>query len=260
MKLFRFILKYTPTKVLQHTRLEIEYILGFGSGNGSTFEDVKEEIKYLKQFSNLNLEIIYDIGANKGEWTRAAHAIFPNSKIFAFEPNPILFKQLQKLEFFEMSVKVFPYAIGSVEESRNFYFNSDLNKIGSLIEPEFMYSINRECQKVKVVRLDNLIKHNEIPVPNFIKIDVEGWELEVIKGLGDVLPRVRFIQFEISEATLLANSSFRSIQEILTLNNFSIFRHSPKGLIKVSEINVFNENFRTTNYLAVNQMLESGLS
>jgi FkbM family methyltransferase len=256
-KSLRLCLKILPVKFLKHLRLEIDYMLGFGSGSGNGPLGYREELNFLKSIAGSDIKVIYDVGANEGKWSEAAISAFPNATVYAFEPNPNIFMDLQQKDIFGKKVKLFQVALGSKTESRNFHYNSSLTSIGSLVQPELMYSVNDVSSVVQVYRLDSLIRRENLPLPTFLKIDVEGWEIEVIKGLGTFLKAIKFIQFEISEATLIAKSSFSALQAILLEGNFEIYRHSPVGLIKVGEVNVFNENFRTCNYLAVNKSLNA---
>jgi FkbM family methyltransferase len=252
-KSLRRALKKLPVNFLQHLRLEVDYVLGFGSGTGSGEIGMQEELNFLKQIARTDIKVIFDVGANEGKWAHAAEKVFPKSTIFSFEPNPEIFQKLKESKLLASRMSAFMLALGSTNEFRTLNYNPAKPLIASLVNSESMYSLNNENVRVEVMRLDDFVSQQRVPVPDFIKIDVEGWELEVLLGLGSLLSEVSYIQFEISEGTLVANSSFSKIQTVLLENGFRIFRHSPIGLIEVQFRNVYNENFRTSNYLAVNE-------
>ena len=198
-------------------------------------------------------KVMLDVGTRDLDDSITFSKGFPNAKIFSFEPNPEIFQKLKESKLLASRMSVFMLALGSTNEFRTLNYNPTKPLIASLVNSESMYSLNNENVRVEVMRLDDFVSQKRLPVPDFIKIDVEGWELEVLLGLGSLLSEVSYIQFEISEGTLVANSSFSKIQTVLLENGFRIFRHSPIGLIEVQFRNVYNENFRTSNYLAVNE-------
>ncbi len=253
-KILRMFLQNLPVRFLQHLRLEVDFTLGFGSGTGNGILTFQDELKFLKSIAKKPVNVIFDVGANRGFWSQSAMSAFPQATVYAFEPNPLIFDELDCLELLKSRGKAYMNGFGSQEEERILHFNSDLSLVGSLIDPELSYAINNLQKPVQIFRMDDFILRHNLPFPDFIKIDVEGWEFQVMLGLGLRLSEVKYIQFEISEGTLLAHSSFSKIQSLLIDNQFRIFRHSPIGLIEVRNQNIYNENYRTTNYLAINKV------
>jgi dTDP-4-dehydrorhamnose 3,5-epimerase len=103
-------------------------MLGFGSGTGNGPLGYREELNFLKSIAGSGIQVIYDVGANEGKWSKAAMSAFPNSTVYAFEPNPNIFIDLEKKQIFGKNGKLFQVALGSATESRNFHYNSNLNK------------------------------------------------------------------------------------------------------------------------------------
>ena len=149
--------------------------------------------RFLKSHKSGN-KLIFDVGANRGHKS----AIFSKlaSKVIAFEPSEKLFEHLQS-RFKNSKVSVFNYALGeSVSETELFLvehneaYNS-LNKkhIQTTTTSRGIANLDTvKRQKIKVEVLENFIR--KFGVPKYIKIDVEGYELEVLKGLNTPVPLI----------------------------------------------------------------------
>lgn len=141
--------------------------------------------EYRKQilFSKLIPEgaIVYDIGAHVGFYTLLASVLVgPRGRVFAFEPLPRNINYLKKhltLNSFD-NVTVIEAAV------------SDKDGYGFLIEnidSGFDRLAKEGTFKVKTISLDNSILRNEISPPDFIKIDAEGEELQILNGARETL-------------------------------------------------------------------------
>jgi FkbM family methyltransferase len=157
-----------------------------------TIGDFKSD---LQSFIGSNLKVgavFYDIGANVGFFSLlAARIVGPNGKVICFEPLPANLKRLianvKRNEFW--NVKVLPLAVGVTNEERLFQVSErptwgKLKDIGSDKPDKYLTDI-----KVTVRRLDDLLKQGTIDRPDYIKIDVEGAEVEVIEGAMETLLR-----------------------------------------------------------------------
>ena len=132
---------------------------------------------------------IYDIGANVGFYTLLSSKLAGNDgMVYSFEPNPLNINYLNqhiKLNNLD-NVKVFDYA---VSDNVGFaFFENDTNS-------SMGYLSNNGKLKVKTTSLDYLYEGNEIKKPDFIKIDVEGAELSVLKGAEKLLKEFSPILF-----------------------------------------------------------------
>ena len=155
-------------------------------------------------------DVLFDIGANVGAYSLVAAASeVENISIYSFEPSPSTFASLCKnIALNNFGGKIFPLqiALGAKTEITNFYLSS--NVAGSaehaLGQPIDMYG-NRftpvEIQTIISFKIDQLIHFFGIKHPTHIKIDVDGFELNVLEGAVEVLSpsRLRHILVEVRE-------------------------------------------------------------
>ncbi|MEJ0087450.1 MAG: FkbM family methyltransferase [Pseudomonadota bacterium] len=140
-------------------------------------------------------DVVWDIGANVGLYSekflqRGA------SFVVCFEPAPAAIAELGRRfsdESLARRVRVVPAALSNTRGSANFVADgsSPVNKLGG--------SGPGAVIEVPVLRGDDALAEYSLPVPDVIKVDVEGYELEVIEGLQGVLsrPQVRAVFVEV---------------------------------------------------------------
>ena len=140
----------------------------------------------LKRTLKFEPKIIIDAGANIGSVSLELNKFFPNSDIFAFEPILETNKQLIKNTKAIGNIKPQHFALGKVEESIEIYLNpeSTINSIKSKYLNE-NNSLGKEIIHVK--RLDQFCNSLNIYHVHILKIDVEGFEFEVLDGCGDLI-------------------------------------------------------------------------
>jgi FkbM family methyltransferase len=127
-------------------------------------------------------DVVWDIGANEGHYAvEFARRVGDEGLVVAFEPNPNILPRLhEKVRPFKQ-VRVEAFALGDCSKTVLFSVSSDLRGLYSRID-ETAGSV-----KVQVKSGDELIERLNLPVPNVVKIDVEGYETEVIKGMTRLL-------------------------------------------------------------------------
>jgi FkbM family methyltransferase len=153
----------------------------------------KQHIFYKKLIKKDDL--CFDIGANIGKKSRLFLAL--NAKVIAFEPQTECFKFLNKINSRNFSYHTF--GVGSKNETRKLQLANHLEVAtfsNKMIDFYTTDSLQWEKQEEVVVKkLDTLIK--EFGIPNFCKIDTEGFELDILTNLSYAIP---IIEFEFNEA------------------------------------------------------------
>ena len=93
-------------------------------------------------------------------------------------------------------------------------------------------------------------------IPEFIKIDVEGHELDVLKGGDEILREVHLIQFEFGGTNIDTRTFFQDYWYFFQERDFELFRITPQGLSVVDRYTEEDEYFKPTNYLARNKKFQ----
>ncbi|PYV17712.1 MAG: hypothetical protein DMG21_07505 [Acidobacteria bacterium] len=135
-------------------------------------------------------DVVYDVGANMG-----LHSVFfgqavgPAGQIIAFEPEPHYCERLRSNVSLNglSNVRIFPLALG--EHS---YASELLPAVRGLASPRLAelseaQTRARAGQEVRVIEGDRLVETEKLPVPRLVKIDVEGHEYAVLRGLRGTL-------------------------------------------------------------------------
>lgn len=183
---------------------------------------------YLKtQFSKLikHGDVILDVGANIGFHTMYfAELVGKQGKVFGFEPIPVNYHALQenlKLNKFSQIISV-NKALGDINSSLNIHINENKTNPGAFN----LFESGIKNTVIECVKGDDFLKKNSITKVNFIKIDVEGYELEVLKGMMESIksmkPTIIFEYDEFYQSKLNANS--KSILHFLIDLDYSLYK------------------------------------
>ena len=121
-----------------------------------------------------NPSVIIDIGAYQGNWTIDVLEVFPSARIVMVEAQKRLEKSLKEICMSNTNVEYFIKLLSSNDgDEKLFCINETASHVAKTSEEEYNY------EKIKSQTLDTLLKENKIPFPAFLKLDVQGHELEV---------------------------------------------------------------------------------
>jgi FkbM family methyltransferase len=182
-------------------------------------------------------DLVWDIGANVGYYTiKFAEAVSASGEVHGFEPMPDTFKILSKETSNHSNIRLSCCALGredgSLPMTNDVMIGSSTNKI--LVDDS--EGSNKNSVMIKVRSGNSLIEGSELKIPNFIKIDVEGHENDVLNGMTKILmdPRLHTLAIEIHFALLeergLKNAP-SNIVSILKNNNFNVKWSDPSHIL-----------------------------
>lgn len=147
--------------------------------------------------------VIYDIGANIGTWTCLAKSLFPAARVEAFEPLAIHLPRFREITApWPKDVRLHPCALGPTKGTATMQVTvfSDASSLLPLTDAgraEFQTVPARE-EQVPLIPLDVLVEREGLPWPDLLKLDVQGYEMEVLRGATASLRHARAVISEVS--------------------------------------------------------------
>lgn len=136
-------------------------------------------------------DTVVDVGANTGVYSLAAAAVDPSVQVVAFEANPDVCEQLRtnvRRNEFEERIEVFATGLGDESGVQSFY-RSTYDELGSFAAANAgaWEARVRDEVEVPIARLDDLVDDGEVPPPDHLKVDVEGFGYDVLRGAEETL-------------------------------------------------------------------------
>ena len=146
---------------------------------------------------------IVDIGANKGDWSAAVSSVFPDAAYFLFEPvaafDPALEAFIQRHPRSQFWRAAVGSSDGTVEMDMVFTQDGKATTGSTLQAARHDPSYRVQRTPVRLVTLDSLLGSGELEaLPNLVKIDVEGYEKDVLSGAKKLLGRTEVFILECS--------------------------------------------------------------
>jgi FkbM family methyltransferase len=173
-------------------------------------------------------ETVYDIGACFGTWSLLAKACLPEASIHAFEPLNVHFDKFFRITEGVPDITLHKVALGSKSGTFDMYVNNKTDTSSFLETHELgrkewdMCTIRNES--VNTVVLDEYVITNRLPLPDLIKLDVQGYELEVMRGANNCLNYAKWILCEVSfEEYYKGQSSFHEVVAFLAKYRFHLY-------------------------------------
>ena len=216
----------------------------------------KKIIKFLKKEKINKINTFFDVGAHKGESINLFLKNFKVKKIISFEASKINYEYLLRKEkilknkFYNSEIYIENIALGA--KNKKVFFKQfdesssstikEINKKSQYYKRKFAllnFWGNKKIYKkfkINIQKLSDYIKNKKIKNIDFLKIDTEGYEYEILMGLGKKISCVNILMFEHHYDNMIKkNYTFNDVNSLLLKNNFKLIYKSKMPFRKTFE-------------------------
>lgn len=203
--------------------------------------------------------VMFDIGANAGFYTQNLSSSFSKAKIYSFEPNPHTCLILNRKFRGNENIFVNNFALGAERtRSKLFFYDSDKTTGHASINKkvfEFHKRTDLDSSEINIDTVDEYCCTQNIDRIDFMKIDTEGFEYNVLSGAKEMIKtgKISFIQFEFNEMNIVNRIFLKDFYELLP--GYEFFRIKRNSIFPLNEYSSKEEIFIIQNLLAVKKEL-----
>lgn len=172
---------------------------------------------------HVSFDVLFDVGANVGTSTAVFRSHFPKAQIFAFEPVQASYDELTRLVANDKRVRCFRYALGSKPGTANMSVTST-HPTNRIVTDAGATHTGLEAVQVRTG--DHFCDEHKIGQINFLKIDAEGFDLEVCRGFSLMLKDQRVDLLEVEAGMHPGNTMhvpFEDFTRFLGAYNYFLF-------------------------------------
>jgi FkbM family methyltransferase len=198
--------------------------------------------------------VVFDVGANRGDWTLLAHELNRDACIHSFEPSGPTFAILEQRASLP-NVILNPFGLGQREEEVTMWVFAEGALSNSLYQRVGTMSEQQSTETVRIATLDGYCRQHGIDSIDLLKIDVEGHEISVLKG-GERMfreSRVSCVQFEYNDTFIDSRTQLKDVFAFFgqTAPDYDLYKLFPHELRHVPEYRQQHETYRYSNWVAL---------
>ncbi len=215
------------------------------------------EYKFLRQYLKNNM-VVFDVGANIGEYSQYILSINPQVKIFCFEPVLNTYLKLKtnlEKEINSGKLVVNNFGLSDTESDAEIFIYEELSGNNSIYFNE-IYGVSTESlhkEKIVLKTLNHYADSENINRIDYLKIDVEGHEFKVIQGSSSLITQklIGCIQFEYNTNWKVSGATLKDVFDYLVQFGYKFYRLTIWGKIPIKRFNKNLENYKHSNYVAL---------
>lgn len=221
--------------------------------NNVDFDQVRNgECRVIQILQKYNMDIVFDVGANVGDWSKFASEHYQSASIYAFEVLPATFEILQQNCNDSGAIKCHNVGLSDSEGEVLIHHGRDsVVASGCKLEGmEFHDSYYDSSTPCATTTGAQFLDREGLDAVDFMKIDVEGMDLKVIRGFCERVRDVRVIQFEYGIFNIKSHDLLYDFCIHLRAHGFRVGKIFPKT-VQFFDYHFNFENLHGSNFIAV---------
>ncbi len=216
------------------------------------------EAALLRRLAYFNPQVVFDVGANIGDWSLTAGQYLPNAMIHAFEIAPPTASELRRRTWpLQNKIKLNEFGLGERAGEVKVYLSPESSTATSTLRAAIDASaVEHRIRQINEINAeittgDAYLHREGIPRVDLLKIDVEGAEMSVLEGFAGSFEKraVDLVQFEYGHLNLATRCFLADLHGFFTARGFVVGKIFPEG-VAFKEYDLSDEDFVGPNYLA----------
>jgi len=245
--------------VLEKRVKRLQFLMGIGAGSGVSSSGEVSVMHTLKGRSTPPY-CIFDVGSNKGQFLRLVlnSTTADTVSIHCFEPGRETFKALSDSFSADERIRLNNLGLGKDKGEATLYFDEAGSGLASLSQRRLgHYGIDfNKSEVVGIDTIDNYCSENGIDHIHWLKIDIEGHELDALAGAGSMFDEraIDIVTFEFGGCNIDTRTFFQDFWYFFRGVDMDLFRIAPSGYLHpIRTYQEIHEQFRTKNFAALSR-------
>lgn len=249
-----------PSDFARRRLRRLERIIQRMQGKGFHDPSLESEIWMARQFLPPTGGIVFDVGAHRGEWTRALLRAMPDlAAVHCFEPSAANWAEIEAIA--DRRVRLVRKAVAEAAGEAVLYATEPGSVLASLTQRDLSHiGLGfAHTERVATLSLDGYLHDQAIERVDFLKLDVEGHELAALTGASGALRQkaIRALAFEFGGCNIDTRVFFRDFWKLLSGHGYSLYRLAPRHrLWPIDSYSEEAESFLFANYIATAERVE----
>ena len=218
------------------------------------YYNIAASVELEELVKDLEVDTIIDVGSNKGQFILIIDKFFKNTKVLSFEPISELLEIQKNFFVNRKNIRFFNFGVGSINSKIILNITRQKDS-SSILEIEKKDKLGKkfdiiEKRQIDIKKLEDVVNSEKLNGSVLLKLDVQGYELEVLKGAVNILPKIKYIITEVAENQFYKNQVIENvIIKYLNDKNFKIMKFT--NIFKIENTNYIQKDVLLVNKLNI---------